>query len=197
MRGFSTELCSLLQGENPPLVASVGPATTEELAQRHHRVDLEAQPHTGRALAELLDSQLRPGLPVLVPQGDVGGGELVSRLAELERPFLPHVVYQNVAPNFEPIEPFPVAAVFVAAPSAARRLIAHYPWIAQAPFLPIGPTTHAALEELGVRRFLGPIEAPGQGVDWRLWTQRRQADILAAAWREHASSIPDDPDFQR
>ncbi|MBI4862880.1 MAG: uroporphyrinogen-III synthase [Candidatus Riflebacteria bacterium] len=73
------------------------------------------------------------------------------------------MVYENVAPEIPRLAPFPVAAVFVASPSAARRLVAANPWVRQTRFLTIGPTTASAVRDLGV----GSVRAIGSTLtDW-------------------------------
>jgi len=84
----------------------------------------------------------------------------------------PVVVYENVEPEIPCYEPFEVAAVFVASPSAARRLIRSNPWIADRPFYSVGPTTGAAVRGLGVR------ETSEAGTDFDGWVE-----TLADAWR--------------
>ncbi len=164
----------LLRATPRPIVAAVGEATQAALEAEDIAVDLVAEPPTGRALARALDEALPPGAPVLVPRGDTGGGGLEPGLRALGRPFVSLPVYANEAPEGEVLEPFAVAAVFVAAPSAARRLLARAPWLRERPFLAIGPTTAAALSELGVGCVMGPAMA----------TEDQLAALLAA----HASA---------
>ncbi len=150
---------SLVQAEPRPVVAAVGEATRAALEAAGIAVDLVAEPPTGRTLAEVLHARLEPDLRVLVPCGVAKGGGLEPGLRALGRSFEALPVYANQAPEGEPLEPFPVAAVFVAAPSAARRLLSRAPWLRDHSFLAIGPTTAAALAELGVREILGPAMA--------------------------------------
>lgn len=170
----------LLGGASRPLIAAVGEATRAELEACELAVDLVADPPTGLALAHALAARLEPGARVLVPRGSLAGGGLEPGLNELGRPCLPLVVYANEAPVLPSLEPFPVAAVFVAAPSAARRLLQCAPWLRTHSFLAIGPTTAAALRELGVDRILGPAMSTEQ-----------QTEILTRCWRERSpSAIP-------
>ncbi len=148
-----------------PLVAAVGAATRLELAAHGVVTDLVAEPATGRVLAGLLDGLLEPGGSVLIPCGNLAGGGLESQLRELGRRCQALPVYANEPAGLEPIAPFPVLAVFVAAPSAAERLLARAPWFRDHPFLAIGPTTAAALEECGVTRILGPAMSLEQQVE--------------------------------
>jgi len=165
----------------PPPVAAVGPATCAELERHQLGVDLLAEPPTGQALAELLHARLGPGEPVLVPRGRLTGGALESALAALERPFQTLVVYDNPAPEIPAQEPFPVAAVFVAAPSAACRLLAALPWLLELPFVAIGPTTEQALLRLGARS-VRVAAAGGSG----------PLEALLDAWRSAGERVPDD-----
>jgi uroporphyrinogen-III synthase len=159
-----------LQRRPRPLVAAVGEATRQALQDEGISVDLVAEPPTGRALAEALHARLPAGAVVLVPCGSTPGGGLEPGLRALGRPFESLPVYANDAPEGAPLEPFPVAAVFVAAPSAARRLLERAPWLRERPFLAIGPTTATALAELGVREVLGPA----------MDTEAQLAQLLAA-----------------
>ena len=68
-------------------------------------------------------------------------------------------------------DPFPVAAVFVAAPSAVERLLRYYPWLRDRPFLAIGATTQSALKELAVTTIIGTAQ-----------TLETQITMLTAAW---------------
>jgi len=65
---------------------------------------------------------------------------------------VPIVVYDNLEVAGLAQAPFPVGAVFVASPSAARRLLSANPWMRQASFVAIGPTTARCIETLDVAR---------------------------------------------
>ncbi len=164
------------QGGERPLVAAVGAATREALLAEGIEVDLVAEPSTGEALAEALHRILEPGAAVLVPRGSLAGGGLEPGLESRGRPCLPLPVYANEAPATEAIPPFDAAVVFVAAPSAAKRVLARAPWLRSRPFLAIGPTTADALRRLGVQRVLGPA-----------MTFARQLEILEDTWRAHTN----------
>jgi uroporphyrinogen-III synthase len=176
----------LLGGAAPPLVAAVGEGTRAELDAAGIRVALVAEPPTGHALAEALRGRLAPGQRVLVPRGTLGGGGLEPGLRALGVPSLPLVVYANEPPPPDPIAPFPVVAVFVAAPSAAQRLLERAPWLRDHPFLAIGPTTAAALVALGIERILGPAA-----------TIEDQIELLVGAHRAHRTVTSAIPSTQR
>ena len=157
-------------------IGAVGPATARALEQAGIPVDTVADPPEGRVLARqvarlvarlLADrSPTPPMLPVLVARGD-HDREQDPLLPWVEAEGLKAhvaVVYENVAPPIPRMDPFPVAAVFVAAPSAAVRLLGALPWLEDAPFFTIGGTTRVAVEKLGVRR----VHAMGPDLDtWR------------------------------
>jgi len=139
-----------LCGASPPLLAAVGPATADELRRHGHEADLVADPPTGQALAAALMAELPASAQIAVLRGDQVGGGLEPALRKAARPFQALQVYQNYAPPIPDLEPFPVAAVFVASPSAVRRLCRALPWMRTCPFLAIGPTTKRACLELGI-----------------------------------------------
>jgi uroporphyrinogen-III synthase len=159
VRGFVRALSRSL-GKGPsdgaarggPMIGAVGGATAAELRKHGIAADVVADPPEGRVLARLLDAALPRGARVIVVRGNLGTAHLESDLAEAGHRVQAAVVYENVAPEIPEMDPFPVAAVFVASPSAARRLIHALPWMADERFCAIGPTTGQALEGLGVRR---------------------------------------------
>ncbi len=135
-------------------VAAVGKRTARALDAAGVGADLVAEPPRGAVMARMLDERLaRPSTMVLVA-GEVrmrAGEDLLRSRGHL---IFAITVYENVEPAIGPVEPFDVAAVFVAAPSAARRLIGAIPWMKEASFVSIGPTTTEALRKLGVERVL-------------------------------------------
>jgi len=147
----------LLPEEDPPLVAAVGPATAKELEAAGVKVDLVADPPQGSVLARLIMKEVEPPASIAVVRGDLRAGGMDEALEQAGFWIEPVIVYENAGPDIPRLEPTPVAAVFVASPSAARRLVDNNPWIKQAHFCAIGPTTAAALEDLKV----GSIEEVG------------------------------------
>jgi uroporphyrinogen-III synthase len=144
------------------IVAAVGRATAAELGSLGLEASLVADPPRGDVLAGLLAGRLERGAVVASVGGEQRAGGLVEGLgaaALVERTL---TVYSNDAPDVPALEPFDVAAVFVASPSAARRLLAAMPWMRSCPFVSIGPTTTGALRGLGVRRIEEPGPDPGQ-----------------------------------
>ena len=133
--------------------AAVGEATAQTLREHCIEPEIIADPPTGAALAEAIH-RFGGDSKVLVVHGNLGKGELHRALIRLGQPVCDVTVYENIEPSLVATDPFPVAAVFVAAPSAAQRLLNHLPWLRQASFLPIGPTTESALRALGVEGFL-------------------------------------------
>lgn len=188
VRGFHQAglVDAVLRREHPPLVAAVGQATRAELESHGVAVELVADPPTGRSLAALLHRRLGRDQLLLVPRGELAGGGLEPGLRELGCAFHSLVVYAQEAPEAGALAPFPVAAVFVAAPSAAARLIERAPWLKDHPILAIGPTTAEALEALGATRILGPAMSLEQ-----------QAQILEGLWREHPRRPSANPLNQR
>ncbi len=184
VEGFlAAGLAPLLDARSGALVAAVGPATAEALEAAGIEVSMVAEPATGEALAEALDARLPAGVAVLLPRGRLPG-RLDAALAALGRAVEVVEVYDNPTPELPELPPFPVAAVFVAAPSAAERLLARLPWMIDRPFLAIGPTTLEALERLGVAEILGQSAV-----------HEEQVRLLEDAWRRAVAS--DSSPFQR
>jgi uroporphyrinogen-III synthase len=133
-------------------VGAVGEATAAALAEAGWTADLVADPPLGEELARLLQAKLEAGARIATVRGNLRAGRMDAILAEAGFELVPVEVYENAAPEVPGLEPFAVAAVFAASPSAARRLLAANPWMAGVDFVAIGPTTAAALEGLGVTR---------------------------------------------
>ncbi|MBW2260829.1 MAG: uroporphyrinogen-III synthase [Deltaproteobacteria bacterium] len=139
------------------IVAAVGRATAAELESLGLLPTLIADPPRGAALAALLADRVERGAVVVSVGGEKRAGGLEKGLRDAFIEVRSLTVYANDAPDVPSLEPFPVAAVFVASPSAAGRLVAAMPWMIECAFVSIGPTTTAALEDLGAKR----IEEPG------------------------------------
>ncbi len=151
----------LLRVDPVPLKGAVGRATADELRKAGFEVDLVADPPEGRVLAGLLIDALAPGARVATVRGNLRAGEMDELLVEAGMVLEPVEVYENIAPEIPRLEPFPVAAVFVASPSAGRRLLGANPWMRDCPFYTIGSTTASAHRDLGV----SAVERIGAGFD--------------------------------
>jgi uroporphyrinogen-III synthase len=167
----------LILEENSPLVAAVGPATKKELEAAGVKVDLVADPPKGKVLARLIMKEVEPPASIAVVRGDLRAGGMDDALEEAGFWIEPLIVYENVGPDIPRLEPTPVAAVFVASPSAAKRLVDKNPWIKGAHFCAIGPTTAEALKDLGV----GSTEEVGTELD-------QQVEALCQAHRRAVES---------
>jgi uroporphyrinogen-III synthase len=133
-----------------PLVGAVGEATAGELKDSGIEADLVADPPEGRELARRLIERLEPGARILVVRGNLRAGEMDAALQQAGHQIVPLIVYENVDPGVPALDPFEVAAVFVASPSAAKRLLEKNGWFREQSFFVIGRTSADALEELGV-----------------------------------------------
>jgi uroporphyrinogen-III synthase len=133
------------------IVAAVGRATAAELGSLGLEPALIADPPRGDVLASLLAGTLGRGDVVACVGGEMRAGGLEEGLLAASIVVRPLTVYANDAPVVPVLEPFAVAAVFVASSSAAGRLLEAMPWMRECRFVSIGPTTTAALGELGVR----------------------------------------------
>jgi uroporphyrinogen-III synthase len=135
-----------------PLLGVVGTATAAALQAWGWTADVVAQPPDGRTLGREVAGRLARGTQAVLVRGNLGTGELERALGEAGIGSISVVIYENASPAVPALGPFPVAAVFVASPSAARRLLEANPWMAQHAFLTIGLTTLKAVRELGVSR---------------------------------------------
>jgi uroporphyrinogen-III synthase len=149
----------------PVLVAAVGKATAEEVQSHDLQVDLVANPPEGAVLADQLKKALPVGSHLLMVRGNLRAGEIDSILNQAGYELEDLVVYENEAVPVPTLHPFPVAAVFIASPSAATRLLKANPWIKAKRFFSIGNTTARALKELGIK------QVEGIGADPRQWIE--------------------------
>ncbi len=134
------------------MVAAVGRATRDALQQHGFRVEIVADPAEGRVLIEMLARRLNPPARIVWVCGNLRTVELDTVLDRAGYMVEALEVYKNYTPDIPHLDPFPVAAVYVASPSAAQRLVENNPWIKDTLFCAIGPTTAAALGKLGVKR---------------------------------------------
>ena len=151
---------SLWEGRPDPgraIVAAVGRATAAALESLELEPEVIADPPRGEVLAGLLAARLEAGDLVACVGGEMRAGGLEEGLAAASIEVRPLTVYANDAPDVPALDPFDVAAVFVASPSAADRLLAAMPWMRGRRFVSIGPTTSTALRELGATL----VEEPG------------------------------------
>lgn len=130
--------------------AAVGPATAAALAAAGLPARWIADPPEGAALARLLCEDLARGARVLLVQGNLRAGKLEPPLRQAGFELATVEVYRNLEAPLPSTPRFPVAMVFCASPSAARRLLEAQPWLRTCRFACIGQTTAAALSELGV-----------------------------------------------
>lgn len=131
------------------LLAAIGHATAHEIESHHFQVDITAKTPEGAVLANQLIESLPSGSRLLMIRGNLRASEIDTVLKNAGYQLTDLVVYENIDVPIEPIAPFQVAAVFIASPSAARRLLSANPWMAGKRFFTIGKTTAGALKELG------------------------------------------------
>jgi len=144
-----------------PLLGAVGAATARALAGEGWKPDVVASPPTGESLAAAVSGRLHDGSVAVWPCGEIRAMGLTGGLEAAGISVRPLTVYANVRPEIPRLPPFPVASIFVAAPSAARRLLEAMPWMVDCRFVSIGPTTSEALASLGV----GDVVEPGSVED--------------------------------
>lgn len=168
-------LRKLLDSSPKPLVGAVGQSTADELRKFGFEPDIEAHPPEGRVLAGMLLQRLKHGQRVLTVRGNLRAGSMDSILSGAGMKIVPLEVYENQDPELSPRQAFDVSAIFVASPSAGRRLLDANPWMRHCRFAVIGKTTQDELERLGVVN----IRKVGAGMD--AW--------LEALCQEHSDAL--------
>jgi uroporphyrinogen-III synthase len=149
--------------DRPPLVGAVGRNTSAKLAEAGIEADFVADPPEGETLARLMIGRLEPNRTIAVVRGNLRAGKLDEMLAAAGHRLVPIQVYENVSPQVPSVDPVAVTAVFVASPSAGRRLLEKNGWLRSARFLVIGKTTEESLLAMGV----GSVETIGSTLtDW-------------------------------
>ena len=93
---------------------------------------------------------VRPAGRIAVARGNLRAGGLDKALKEAGYDLIAVQVYENVSPAIPALEPVPVAAVFVASPSAGERILQRNEWLRGCRFVCIGRTTEEALRSMGV-----------------------------------------------
>jgi uroporphyrinogen-III synthase len=147
------DLVSSILGDNPdrpPIIGVVGEATADELQKADIQPKIVASMPQGKILAEELCNILPPKSKVAIVRGNLNIGGFDQVIKQAGHELVTIEVYQNITPKIPIFQPFQVAAVFVASPSAARRLIERNAWFIDCPFFAIGPTTAKRLVEHGV-----------------------------------------------
>lgn len=142
------------------VVTAVGERTAQALRDVSMAPSIVASPPTGEQLARSILERLGTDVTVVLPGAEKRAGGLVDVLGEAGVRVHCVTVYRNEAPPIPRLEPFEVAAVFAAAPSAARRLIRAMPWMREVHFVAIGPTTARALHQLGAGDVMTPQPDP-------------------------------------
>jgi len=152
-------------GHPPPPVgtrlAAVGKATAQRLQERLRAPDLVPEHATGAALAEAMAPSMR-GRRVLVPRAAEGRTELLDGLAAAGADVTAVPCYRTVpapasivAPLGDALVDGQIDAVTFASPSAVKSIVAglgaRAEMLDRVVLAAIGPTTAAALSELGLR----------------------------------------------
>lgn len=153
-------------------VACVGPGTARAAEEAGWTVDLLPDTFTGSALAEAMARSFEPAA-ALLPRGKRGREELASILHSHGWETLPLIVYDTRAARLRG-EALAVLAsgvdiVVFASPSAVGSFWKQSPPAARealrrAACVPIGPTTAAALRDLGIDPAIFPEEHSPAGI---------------------------------
>ncbi len=149
---FARQLSAAEVQEIAATIGAVGQTTARALERIGLPAAVVAQsPSTGQALAELLIARLPARARVLVVQARQSQPELVVQLRAAGLYVEVAVVYENVEPHAPSSELLRRAAqaraIYLAAPSAADRLLAWAPDLRDRPLVAIGATTATALRD--------------------------------------------------
>lgn len=144
-------------------LAAVGPRTAHSLQAHGLSVERQADAGGGAALAAAMQGALRAGDRVLIPAAEDGRSELQEALEGMGAEITRVCAYRSVKLELEPslvaeLERDPPAVAFFASPRTAEAF-----WdalgperaramLSRAASIAIGPTTRAALDELGAPR---------------------------------------------
>ncbi|MCO4762577.1 MAG: glutamate-1-semialdehyde 2,1-aminomutase [Myxococcales bacterium] len=164
------------------LLAAVGQATAGALAPLV--VDVQAPSATGAQLASQLAAVLPAGSAVGHPCAGHARPELGVGLRHAGIRYLPWPCYDNVMPTpptaSELVKVSGVDAVYLAAPSAADRLLSWAPTLRDTPLVCIGPTTAAHLQARhGVRATAVAKDPSRASVEAAIITALRRHDPQA------------------
>lgn len=134
------------------VIAAVGHGTAASLTRIGLPASLVAEtPSTGHALAELVIARLPAHAQIVVVQARQSQPELVAMLQDAGHDVHAAIVYENVEPA-APAEALlqqasQANAIYLAAPSAAERLLTWAPALRERPLVAIGTTTATALRD--------------------------------------------------
>ena len=151
-------------------IACVGSATARALESHGLVVAYAPDDFTGRRLGETLEPVA--GLRVLFPRGDLGGATLAQALVERGATVDDPVVYRTVAgpPPPDCLQELErgVDALTFTSPSTVRGFVElGAQWrrlVGEAIVVSIGPVTSAALEEVGLGRWVEAREHTSEGI---------------------------------
>jgi uroporphyrinogen III methyltransferase/synthase len=171
-------------GSSNRLIAAVGPATAQALAEKGLLVNYVAKNHTGESLVHELRESL-VGRRVLLPRSDRGDDRVPNALRDIGATATEVIAYRTAAPvALDPailarVRGGEVDAVVFASPSAFHNLrdsagpadIAQLS--ARIQFVAIGPTTSRAIRESGSRVAIEAEETSAAGLEAALVTYYR------------------------
>lgn len=142
----------VLEGAAPAgRVAVVGGATAESVTAHGWEISWVAPIGTGAALGASLP--VEAGERVLAPLAELASDDLVDALAERDIVVETVTAYRTVTPDISPADRDRIAqsdVVLVTAPSVISRLVSVMGDRALPPLVAIGPTSAAAIVELGL-----------------------------------------------
>jgi uroporphyrinogen III methyltransferase/synthase len=143
-------------------IAAVGQSTAQQLQQRGIQPDLVPTTHSAAGLAKAFEGIDLQGEEILLPASSIGRTELDERLATQGASVMRITAYENRPPVAETVE-LPAAltearldCILFASPSSARNFLdvvgqeRGLAWLQNLDIAVIGPTTAAAVQELGL-----------------------------------------------
>lgn len=147
-----------------PIVACVGDATALEVKTLLGLdCSIRTRIQTSVGLTQAIANKLSEPAALLHPRGNKTSGEFKLTMEGQGWKVCEVVVYENIAPDMEPLGEVKTAAVVFASPSAAKRFFeTNHDLTQRTSCIAIGPTTGQALHTLGA---VDVIEAKQPSID--------------------------------
>ena len=132
-------------------IAVIGSGTAQHLIDITGRqANIMPKEATGEATARALIDAYPRGTKMLYLRGDMTTGTMADMLDDSGMDLHDVVVYENIAPQLQPLFPEGPAIAVFASPSAVHRFFEANPHLAAIPCVAIGPVTADELKRRGI-----------------------------------------------